>query len=174
MQSSLYSTTVPAVTATLTNLKGILVKAKAYVAAREGKEENLLGDRIIFDQFPLLRQVQIACDAGKSLAARLATIEVPKFEDTETSIDELLVRLDKTLTFIATVTADMVDGKEETLIAMPYREGKALSAHDYATFYGLPNFYFHVVAAYEIVRKNGVVIGKDDYLGALPVVPMAA
>jgi hypothetical protein len=158
----------------LESLKGILSKAKGYIEEREGKETNLLNDRIIFDQFPLLRQIQISSDGAKGLAARLAGIENPKFEDTETTIDELLARIDKTLAFLATVTPEMIDGREDELVAMPYMEGKAMAGFDYATLYGLPNFYFHVVVAYEIIRKSGAPIGKGDFLTALPIVEMAA
>jgi hypothetical protein len=171
---TLYSISIPPITGTLANLKGILMKAKAAVEERRGKEQDLLNDRVIFDQFPLVRQVQIASDAAKSLAGRLAGIESPKFEDTETTIDALIQRIDKTLELIATVPREKIDGREDQLVAMPYQEGKALAGLDYARFYGMPNFYFHVIAAYEIVRKNGIVIGKDDYIGNLPLVEVAA
>ena len=171
---TLYSISIPPVTGTLANLKGILMKAKVAVEERGGKEENLLNNRIIFDQFPLVRQVQIASDAAKSLAGRLAGMEFPKFEDTETTIDALIQRIDKTLEFIASIPAEKIDGREAQLVAMPYQEGRGLAALDYARFYGMPNFYFHVIAAYEIVRKNGIVIGKSDYIGNLPLVEMPA
>lgn len=171
---SLYSVAIPPVVGMLTTLRSILAKAEAYVVNRNGNEAALLNDRLIFDQFPLVRQIQIASDTAKGLAGRISGVEIPRMEDTETTMQELFARIDATIAFLNTITPEQVNGKEEVLIPMPYQAGKALSASEYVTRYALPNFYFHAVTAYSIVRKNGVELGKSDYLANLPVVEMSA
>jgi len=123
-------------------------------------EPALLADRIIFDQFPLVKQIQTACDNAKGGAARLAEIEIPKFEDTEATFEELKARIDKTIAFIKTIKPETIIGKEGVKISLPYWEDKHMTGFDYVTQYLMPNFYFHVTTAYAILRKNGVDIGK--------------
>ncbi len=172
-QTNLYTVTIPPMMKALEALKGVLEKGKKHA---EGKklswmdfEHALLGDRLIFDQFPLMRQVQVACDNAKGGAARLAEVEIPKFEDDEKTIDELIARIDKTLAFVKTIKPDQVIGKEAIKVTLPYWENKHMTGFGYATEYLLPNFYFHLTTAYAILRKNGVEIGKADFMGGLPL-----
>lgn len=174
METNLYTITIPAIKRALENLSKILDKAEEHAASKATEKrptavhmEALLNDRLIFDQFTLLRQIQVATDNAKGGAARLAGIEPPKFEDSESTVEELKTRIDKTIQFLDTITHEMVVGQEARKVELAYYAGKHFTAFDYATQYLLPNFYFHVVTAYDIARKNGVPIGKSDFIGSL-------
>lgn len=171
--TNLYTTTIPPMMKALSALSKILDKAAAYAESKKTPkrsfEEALLNDRLIFDQFPFAVQVRIACDNGKGGGARLAEIEIPAFEDNEKTIEELKARIDKTLAFLKTIKPEQVIGKESIKVSLPYWDGKALTGFEYATEYLMPNFYFHVVTAYSILRKSGVLLGKADYIGGLPL-----
>ena len=160
---------------TLKNLSGILGKLEKHAKGKQMswhpkgmQEHNLLHSHLISDQFNFLRQVQVACDNAKGGAARLAGVAMPKHDDNETSVKELKARIDKTLKFLKTIKPAQIAGHESRKVSLPYWKGKEMSALGYATGYLLPNFYFHVVTAYSILRKNGVDIGKSDYMGTLP------
>ncbi|MDO8576651.1 MAG: DUF1993 domain-containing protein [bacterium] len=172
-QTNLYSVTIPPIVKALEALSKILDKAAAHAESKKTPkrsfEEALLNDRLIFDQFPFAAQVRIACDNAKGGAARLAEIEIPKFEDNEKTIAELKARIEKTLAFLKTIKPEQVAGKEAIKVSLPYWDGKSLSGFEYATEYLMPNFFFHVVTAYAILRKNGVPLGKSDYIGGLPL-----
>jgi hypothetical protein len=117
---------------------------------------------------PLVRQVQIACDTAKGAGARLADVEVPKHEDTETTLDELKQRIAKTVDFLQTVTAAQVDRAAERTIEIKFPNGAwKFTALSYLTDFVLPNFYFHESMVYALLRKSGVEIGKKDFLGAI-------
>jgi hypothetical protein len=176
-QTNLYNTTIPPMTKALKNLSSILDKLASHAAGKQlewmpagMQEDALLQSRLIADQFPFIRQVQVACDNGKGGAARLAGVDAPKFEDNEKTVAELKARIDKTIEFMATITADQVVGQEERKVSLPYWKDKEMTAFGYATEYLMPNFYFHVTTAYSILRKNGVDLGKADYMGTLPFV----
>ena len=132
-------------------------------------ESNILNDRLVFDQFPFVMQIRVACDNAKGCAARLAEIEIPKFEDNEQTIGELKARIEKTLAFLKIIKPEQIIGKENVKVSLPYWDGKSLHGFEYVTEYLIPNFYFHVVTAYSILRKNGLTIGKSDYIGGLPL-----
>ena len=178
MNANLYTTTIVPMMRTLENLSRLLDAAVTFAATKKTERLDftaaLLNDRLIFDQFPFIRQVQIACDNAKAAAARLSKQEPPSMPDTETTAEELKTRIQKTLDFMKTVTPEQVIGNEEIIITMPpyYKKqygGEHLTGYEYATMYALPNFYFHATTAYAILRKNGVPIGKGDYLGQLPL-----
>lgn len=173
METNLYTVTIPPMMKALGALSKILDKAAAYAESKKtvkrSFEEALLNDRLIFDQFPFAAQVRIACDNAKGGAARLAEIEIPKFEDDEKTIAELQARIEKTLAFVRSVKPEQVVGKENIKVSLPYWDGKALTGFEYATEYLIPNFSFHVVTAYAILRKSGVDLGKSDYIGGLPL-----
>ncbi|HWP61747.1 MAG TPA: DUF1993 domain-containing protein [Candidatus Paceibacterota bacterium] len=176
-QTNLYTTTIPPMMKTLQNLSGILDKLSAHAAGKQldwqpagMQEENLLQSRLISDQFPFLKQVQVACDNGKGGAARLAGVEAPAFEDNETSVAQLKARVEKTLEFMKTIKPEQVIGQEARKVSLPYWKGKEMTAFGYSTEYLMPNFYFHVATAYSILRKNGVDLGKMDYIGSVPFV----
>ena len=161
--NDIYTYTVPIFIKTLGGLKSVLVKAEAYAKEEGISEETLLADRLAPDMFPLIKQVQMSCDNAKNSTARLAGVEAPKYEDDEKTFAELLARVDKTITFIQSVPESSFTGAAERHITLPYYEGKYLTGFDYAREYALPNFFFHLVTSYALIRKNNVPIGKADY-----------
>jgi uncharacterized protein len=151
---------------TLGNLSAILDKAHAHAEAKKLDPAVLGGLRLIADMFPLSRQVQIACDTAKGAVARLAGLEIPKHDDTEQTIAELKARIAKTLDFIGSVPAARLDGSEAREVLMKMRgQDVKFTGMQYLFGHALPNFYFHVTTAYNILRANGVEIGKRDYIG---------
>ena len=175
-ETNLYSVSIPPMIKSLTALSAVLDKLSAHATTKQlewhpaGMQESaLLESRLISDQFPFVRQVQVACDNAKGAAARLAEIEIPKYDDTEKTVAELKARIDKTIAFMQTVKPEQIIGKESIMIALPYWNGKSLTGFDYVTEYLMPNFYFHVTTAYAILRKNGVNLGKSDFIGGLPL-----
>jgi uncharacterized protein len=166
MAISFYDFSVPMFMRGLSNLSGILDKAIAHAEAKKFDSSALAQARLFPDMHPLTRQVQIACDTVKGAAARLAGIEVPKHEDTETSLAELKQRIAKTLDFLRTVNADMLKNAEGRTIELKFPNGTMkFTALSYLTDFVLPNFYFHESMVYALLRKSGVEIGKGDFLG---------
>lgn len=175
-QMNLYSATIVPMMKTIGALDAILDKAAKLAASMATErrpasyfESALLNDRLIFDQFSLSMQVQRVSDNAKGGAARLAGVEPPTFEDNETTIPQLKQRLQKTLEFLKTIKPEQVIGREEAKVTLPYLQNQYITAFEYATEYLMPNFYFHAVTAYSILRKNGLQIGKADYIGGLPL-----
>lgn len=175
-QTNLYSVTIPPMIKTLSALSKLLDKVDAHADSKQlewhpagMQAEALLQSRLISDQFPFVRQVQVACDNAKGCAARLAEIEIPKYEDNEKTIADLKARIDKTIAFMQSVKPEQIAGKEGVSVSLPYWGGKSLDGFTYVTEYLIPNFYFHVATAYSIMRANGVQIGKDDFIGGLPL-----
>ncbi len=166
--SPLYEFSVPVFVKSLGGLK--LILEKTAVAGLD--EATLLADSLAPDMFPFVRQVQIACDNAKGAVARLSGQEVPAYPDTETTITELLARVEKTLTFVQSVTQEQYDGAEERVVTLPYFPEMYMTGHDYLQQYVLANFYFHLSMAYAIARKNGVPLGKPDFLNGLPLRPV--
>jgi hypothetical protein len=168
MALSLYDASVPAFRLALTNLDGILAKAISHAASTKVDSAVVGGQRLIMDMFPLTKQVQIACDTAKGAAARLSGVDAPKYEDNESTLEELKARIEKTLAFIDTVPADAIAGADDKAIEIVYPSlTLRFTGRDYVTKFVLPNLYFHVTTAYAILRANGVAIGKGDYLGAI-------
>lgn len=166
MTISMYQASVPLFLRMLGNLRAILLKGAAHAEARKIDPAVLVQARLAPDMLPLARQVQIASDNAKGCAARLAGIAPPKFEDNESTFPELVARIDKTVAFLKTVTPEQIDGSEDRAIKLPLPSGtldfKGLA---YLIHFAIPNFSFHVVTAYDILRHNGVVLGKTDFLG---------
>ena len=167
--NDIYTYTVPVFTKMLNGLKLVLAKAKEDVVAGKLDEKTLIEDRLAPDMFAFAKQVQTACDNAKGAAARLSGAEVPSFEDNETTIDELVARVDKTLAFLATVKEESFAGAAERKIEIKYFAPKWFTGFDYAREYAIPNFFFHLSMAYAIVRKNNVPIGKTEYMVSLPL-----
>jgi hypothetical protein len=168
MSISMYDVSIPVMTRGLTNLSAILDKAAAHAATKKFDSVVLAQARLFPDMHPLARQVQIACDTAKGAAGRLAGIEVPKHEDTETTLAELKARIAKTVDFLKSVTAAQLKDSESRAIEIKFPNGSwKFTGIAYLTDYVLPNFFFHVSTAYALLRKNGVEIGKGDYLGAI-------
>lgn len=166
MSISMVQATSPRFVNGLRNLSHILKRAQAHALAQRYDPQALLQARLFPDMFPLMRQVQIACDNAKGAVARLAGLEVPKHEDTETSFDDLQARIDKTIHFIEHVDAVKLDGSEVRAIHLKVG-GKELHfvGSQYLMGWAWPNFHFHMTAAYCILRHNGVPVGKTDFLG---------
>ncbi len=168
MAISVYDISIPALSRALSNLSAILDKAAAHSAAKKYDSVVLVELRLYPDMHPLVRQVQIACDTAKGAAARLAGVEIPKHEDTETTLDELKQRIAKTVDFLKTVTAAQVDSAEGRTIEIKFPNGAwKFTALAYLTDFVLPNFYFHESMVYALLRKSGVEIGKMDFLGPI-------
>lgn len=165
---NLYDFTVPVLTNYLTGLKGILSKAETHTKEAGLDETAFLNDALFPDMFPLKKQVQVSSDQAKGLVSRLTGKENPKMEDTEATFAELQQRLDKTLEFIQSAQPSDFEGADQKQITLHYFPGKFLPGKDYTIFYAMPNFMFHVTTAYGIIRKNGVPIGKSDFVGAVP------
>lgn len=153
----------------LNNLSRCLDKAVAYAEGKKVDPSVLLQTRLAPDQFNFTRQVQIACDNAKNGVSRLTGREAPKFEDTEQTVPELKARIEKVIGYLNGVSAQDFKGAEERKISLPYWNGKHLNGSEYLQQYLIPNFYFHVNAAYSILRNNGVDVGKSDYMGELPL-----
>ncbi|MDD5177454.1 MAG: DUF1993 domain-containing protein [Sterolibacterium sp.] len=168
MTISMYDASAPRFASMLCNLDAILAKAQAHAVAKKIDPAVLLSARLFPDMFPLLKQVQIASDHAKGAVARLAGVDVPKYEDTENSFEELRARLAKTIAFIKSFAAGQIDGSEDRGIAFKLGgHDMAFKGMPYLLGFAWPNFYFHVVTAYNILRHSGVEIGKRDYIGNL-------
>jgi hypothetical protein len=168
MSISMYDFSIPVLTRGLTNLSAILDKAAAHAAAKKFDPAVLAQSRLFPDMHPLVRQVQIACDTAKGAAARLAGVEVPKHEDTETTFADLKARIAKTLDFVKSITAAQVKDSESRNIEIKFPNGAwKFTGLAYLADFALPNFYFHVGIVYALLRKAGVEVGKSDYLGAI-------
>jgi hypothetical protein len=153
-------------TRTLTNLAAILNKGAAHAEARKIDPSVFLNSRLAPDMFPLVRQVQIATDAVKGCAARLAGVDIPSFADTEASFPELLERIAKTQAFLNGISAAQLEGSEDRTVTLKIRGNDVqFQGLPYLTGFVLPNLFFHVTTAYAILRHNGVELGKMDYLG---------
>ena len=167
MTASLYDYCVPALKLGLTNLSALLDKAAAHAEARKVDTTVVADARLIFDMFPLKRQVQIACDAAKGGGARLAGVDAPSHPDTETTFDELLNRIDATIAFLDTLKPDQMVGAETRSVTLKMQGSEiVLTGQVFLLNLAMPNFYFHISTAYDILRHNGVVLGKRDFLGA--------
>lgn len=157
---------VPFFTHSLTALSKILAKAEAHAEAKKIKPEVLPQARLIADMLPLWRQICIATDHAKGASARLAGLEVPSFPDTETTIPELQERIAKTVAFIQTIPDTAYEGAEARTITVKAGQRElTFPGTQYCYGYAVPNFFFHMTTAYNILRANGVDIGKVDFLG---------
>ena len=166
MPVSLYDVSIPVFTLSLSNLSAILDKAQSYAEAKKVDPKVMPQARLIIDMLPLSAQIQIACDTAKGAAARLAGIAIPKHEDTEATLAELKVRVAKTLDFIKTIKPEQLQGAESREIVLQFPQTTLkFNGINYLTNFVLPNFFFHVTMAYALLRKNGVDLGKRDFLG---------
>jgi uncharacterized protein len=169
MSITMYQASVPGFVQTLKALSGILEKADAHCTAKKIDPAVMLSTRLIADMFPLTRQVQIACDFAKGVTARLAGVEVPSWEDTEKSIPDLKARITKTITYVEGFKPAQIDGSEGRSVEIKIAGNPVtFKGQPYLLHFGLPNFYFHTMSAYSILRANGVEVGKRDFLGAVP------
>lgn len=166
MSLSMYQASVPGFIRILGNLTAILEKAEAYATEKKFDLSVLVNARLAPDMLPLARQIQIASDAAKGCAARLAGVEVPSWADTETTFPELKERIAKTVAFLETFKPEQIDGSEDKTVTLKLRgENTDFKGQPYLLHFVIPNFYFHVGMTYALLRHNGVNIGKMDYLG---------
>lgn len=166
MSLSMYQASIPVFTRQLNNLSTILGLAADQADARKIEQSVLLNARLAPDMFPLVRQVQIACDSAKAGIALLAGIEAPHQADDETSFAELQARIAATLTFLAGVDATQLDGSEARSVVLKRRDKETqFQGQAFLLDHVMPNFYFHYTTAYAILRHNGMAIGKRDFLG---------
>ena len=166
MSFTIYDASIPTMIRALSNLSKIMDKAVAQAKAQDMPLSTLLEARLAPDMHPFPRQIQIASDAAKGAAARLANIEAPAMADTETTFPELQARIAKTIDFLKSVSADKMAGAEDREIVMKFPQGEMkFSGRDYLNHFALPNFFFHVTTAYGLLRHKGIAIGKMDFLG---------
>jgi uncharacterized protein len=166
MTISMYQASAPRFVNMLKNLAAILDKGQAYADAKKLDHKVLTGDRLFPDMLPLTRQVQIACDSAKGAMARLAGVEIPKHEDVEQTFPELKARVATTIAFIETFKPAQIDGSEDKQISLKTRgQDTTFKGMQFLLGFAYPNFYFHVTTAYDILRHNGVELGKWDFLG---------
>ena len=167
MSLSMSEASVPVLTRALNNLSAVLDKAAAHCVAKKIDPTVLLAARLFPDMFALTRQVQIATDMAKGAGARLAGVDIPKYEDTEASFDDLKARIAKTVAFLNGLDAKSIDGTENKDITMTVGgQPWTTKGQAYLLNFALPNVLFHASTAYGILRHNGVELGKGDFLGA--------
>lgn len=171
MPYSMSQASLPALQMGLNALSAILDKAEAYAAAKKIDSKVLLNTRLAPDMFSLLQQVQAATDLAKNGAARLSAVEPPRFEDTEKTMDELKARVAKTLAYLKSVDAKQIDASADRQLTFPLgpKHKGEMNGADYLNHFLLPNFYFHLTAAYIILRHCGLELGKADYLAGTPM-----
>jgi len=166
MSLSMYQASVPVFTRMLNNLAAILEKAAAHCEAKKIDPAALINFRLYPDMFAFGKQVQVACDHAKNAAARLTGTEAPEFANDEKTFPELITRALKTIEFLESFRPEQIDGTEEREVVI--KRGETVVTYkgqDFLLNRALPNFYFHVTTAYDILRHNGVELGKRDYLG---------
>ncbi|XDD46017.1 DUF1993 family protein [Leptospira sp. WS39.C2] len=163
-----YVITVQSFQRGLGNLIKILEKAELHAETKKFPFENLLNARLFPDQFPLTKQIQIACDTAKLCVSRISGKDAPVHEDTETTLAELKHRIGSVIQYLDTFKEEDFKSVHEIKVSQPRWEGKYLTGFEYLTHHAIPNFYFHITTAYAILRHNGVEVGKKDYLGEMP------
>ncbi len=167
MTFSIYSALIPTSKHILVNQSKILAKAAEFAAVKQIDPSTLINARLAPDMFPLTRQIQIACDTVKKGAARLAGLEAPVFEDHETTIAELQHRISETISFLDSIPESNFIGAETRALTVPMGPEVTMnfSGEDYMNQWVLPNFYFHTTTTYNLLRQQGVPLGKRDFLG---------
>lgn len=153
----------------LKNLDQWLTKASEHAKNKKVEPDVLVDARLVFDQYPLARQVQAACDSAKYAAAYLSGKQAPSHPDTERTMTELHERIKKVVVYLETFKADDFAGADDRKVAPGWLQGKWLRGADYLVQTSIPNFYFHVTTAYAILRSNGVELGKADFIGSIPI-----
>lgn len=166
MTISMYEASVPVFIRSLTNLTAVLKKGAAYANEKGQNADNLLQQRLIFDMFPLVKQIQIACDTAARGTARMAGEEPKSFPDSEITLAQVYLRIDNTIAYLRSFKPAQLDGCEDRKVIHKTRAGEVVyTGIDYLRQYALPNFFFHCTAAYAILRVAGAPVGKRDYLG---------
>jgi uncharacterized protein len=172
MHVSYFDVTVPVFKKNLIIAKGLLQKGLEHALEQGISEETFLDQRLAPDMFPLLKQVQMITDNAKGASARLAGVEAPAIADVETTVAELVARIDTVVAFLDTFTPDQFSEAAEKKIVLPYIPGMYQTGGDYLVDFVLPNFFFHMSLVYGLIRSQGVPIGKMDFLGSLKLHPL--
>ncbi|MEP7244789.1 MAG: DUF1993 domain-containing protein [Gammaproteobacteria bacterium] len=166
MKTSMYQTAIPTFTRVLNNLVAILEKGAAHAEARKIEPAALLNARLYPDMFPLSRQVQLTTESAISGVSRIAGVEVPTYENNESSFADLVARIRKTITQLEAIKPEQLDGTEDKTVTWQTRSStKHMLGLPYLLNHTMPNVFFHATTAYNILRHNGVEVGKMDYLG---------
>ena len=167
MSLSMYSASAPVFSRILGNMLNWLDRAEAHAQARKFDPNNYLGLRLAPDMLPFVRQIQICSDGAKGCMSRLAGTEIPKWEDNESTLDELRARIRRTLDHVQSFGPAQLDGSDSREIAIPMRSGDTLrfDGESFLKYFALPNFYFHATTTYALLRHAGVELGKADFLG---------
>ncbi|MFH2131421.1 MAG: DUF1993 domain-containing protein [bacterium] len=166
MAISMYKASIPVFKQMLQSLAAILKKAAVYAENRKIDPSVLINSRLYPDMFPLSKQIQIATDTAKGCAARLAGMEPPVFQDGETSFADFIKRVEKTVDFLNSLKAEQINGSEDkTITYTQHGKESSFQGLPYLLHKSLPNFFFHVTTAYDILRHNGLDIGKADFIG---------
>lgn len=168
MSMNMYHLTVSQFEKCLKNLERWIEKSTELATAKKFDVNTLLTARLAPDQYPLVKQIQIVCDSAKLAPARLTGKEAPSHPDNETTWAELRTRIRSVIEYLGTYKPADFEGAEERLISLSWMPGKVLSGRDYATEFALANFYFHYTTAYQMLRHNGVELGKPEFIGSLP------
>ena len=168
MTISMYAASVPVFQQMLGSLDQLLAKAEAHAAERKIEPDALLQARLFPDMFPLSRQVQIACDFARGVSGRLAGVELPSFDTEVKGFADLRALVADTLAFIGGLDAANFEGaaSREIVLRPGTPKERRMDGQPYLLHYGLPQFFFHVTTAYDLLRHNGVEVGKRDYMGA--------
>jgi uncharacterized protein len=166
MKISMQAMSIGTFVSNLEHVSKFLDKGMQHAAAKKFEPGVLVNARLAPDMFPLSRQIQIACDVAKNGSARLAGLDAPRFEDKESTLEELRARIARTIEYLKSIPANAFDGSEDRDIKIPIPERTIeMKGLPYLQTWALPNFYFHMVATYAILRHNGVELGKNDFLG---------
>ena len=166
MSLSMHQASIPVLVQILGAMSGVLDKAQAHAEARKIDPAVLLGLRLAPDMLPLTRQIHLATDFAKNIAARLAGVEAPKYEDNETTFEALKARVAKTIAYVESFKPGQIDGSEAREIVLTMRgEQVKTTGQRYLLHFALPNFFFHAATAYGILRNAGVDVGKRDFMG---------
>ena len=166
MSLTMYTASVPVMVRTLNAMLACLDKAQAHAEARKFPADNYLTLRLAPDMLPFGRQIHIACDLAKGCVARLSGVEVPKWEDTEATLEDFRTRIRRTLDYVQSYSAAQIDGSDTREVVLAMRTGEVrMNGEDYLKNFVLPNVYFHATTVYALLRSAGVELGKKDFLG---------
>ncbi|WEN15938.1 DUF1993 domain-containing protein [Rhodanobacter sp. AS-Z3] len=166
MTLSMHQASAPVFVRALSNLAHVLKKGEEHAAAKNVSDEVLLQTRLIPDMLPLIKQIQIACDMATRGSARLAGVEPQAFEDNETTLAQAYSRIERSIDYVKSFTADQIDGSETRAIHLKMRSGELnFDGQTYLLTFLIPNLFFHCTTAYNILREAGTSIGKSDFIG---------
>jgi uncharacterized protein len=162
-----YLLTTQGMSKSLRSLVKIIQKTQNWSAQNNVSENSILDAKLAPDMYAFVKQIQLVSDNAKGTASRLSGVEIPSYADEETSLDQLADRLNRTIEFVDAIPSESFDQAEDKKITLPFMPGKYLTADEYVRAYAIPNFYFHLVTAYAILRNLGVSLGKMDYINEI-------